>query len=308
MEVEQHRGLCVLVAEVEEALAEGDRAGAACHADLVRVRRPDPADWPRLSAAGFVPRPEGVSWVAPAPVDDQQFLARLSRKGREDVRRAVRSASGSGLEVEVKDTFDEAFYDRFLVLYRWRIEAMQHGLPVAVRERDRVLADPERFFAVAATCQGALVGACIGERRPERGMGWIRFSAVDDVRRRQSLARVLYLRGTVLIGSEGFATAVLGTDPGLYGHVADIGLLGFKTRLGFTPRPVHEVAGGENCDVADRVLSLKHLADPSVALGYQASAAEGLTPIVFGTDPVGRADRITLATGTPAARFMVVSR
>ncbi|NUP51440.1 MAG: hypothetical protein HOW97_29615 [Catenulispora sp.] len=307
MEVEQHRGLRILAAEVEEALA-GDWAGVARDADLVRVRRPSPADWPRLRAAGFVPRPEGVAWVAPAPVDDRQFLARLSRKGREDVRRAVRLASGSGLDIEVKDTFDEAFYDQFLVLYRWRIEAMRYGLPVAVRERDRVLGDPDRFFAVAATYQGSLVGACIGERRPERNAGWIRFSAVDDIRRRQSLARVLYLRGSVLIGSEGFATAVLGADPGLYGHVAEIGLLGFKTRLGFTPRPVHEVAGTDNCDVADRILSLKQLADPSVALTYQDSAEQSLTPAVFGTDPTRQADRITLATDTPAVRSIVISQ
>jgi GNAT superfamily N-acetyltransferase len=306
METEHNLGLTIMVASVEEALGTDwtDRAGSA---DLVRVHRPDAGSWPRLRAAGFFPRPDRVSWLAPASADEPEFLARLSRKGREDVRRAVRTAAESGVEITVRDPFDAAFYDQFLVLYRNQVAAMRHGLPIAVRERERVLDDPERFFAVSATHDGRLVGACIAERRPERGATWIRFCAVDETRRRQSLARALYVKAVVSVGHNGPGTVVLGTDLGLFGHITEVGLLGFKTRLGFRPRPSHELAPADGFDVADRILSLRNLADPSVALAYQDSSSEDLMPIVFGSDPCGHLDRITLASRAPRPRPWPIS-
>lgn len=307
METEQVLGLTVLVVSTDEALG-AEWQGSARSADLVQVRRPDPARWPELRAAGFIPRPDRVSWVASAPSDDEEFLGLLSVKGRQDVRRAMRRAASSQVEVAVRDTIDVRFYDEFLTLYQQQIDAMRYGLPIAVWERDRVLQSSERFFAVAASRHGRLVGACIGERRPEHGAAWIRFCAVDESRRRQSLARVLYLRASVAVGGEGYKVVVLGNDLGLYGQIAEVGLLGFKTRLGFVPRPSHEMTPGEGFDVADRIVSLRNLADPSVVLAYQRSVSEDLVSVVVGSDPRGLRDRIKLATGSQIARSVVVTR
>ena len=184
MAVEQDFGVSVLVVGVDEA-CDTEWDGYAGEADLARVRGPEISDWPDLRAAGFVPRPERVSWVAPAPADQHRFLSRLSRKAREDVRLAMRRATESGVVLRREGSLDAEDYERFLDLYRPQLETHRHPIPTAIWARDQILADPERFYAVIAEADGRMVGACIGERRPQRDAAWIRFSAVDRLRRQR---------------------------------------------------------------------------------------------------------------------------
>jgi hypothetical protein len=62
----------------------------------------------------------------------------------------------------------------------------------------------------------------------------------------------------------GLAYVSLGNDPALFGHVVQPGLFDFKTRMGFTPVPSEVLDPSLAGEFADRVLSLRSLADPSL--------------------------------------------
>jgi predicted N-acetyltransferase YhbS len=267
MELTEQLGLPVLLVDVAEAVST-DWAAYRDRVDVVRVLRPDPARWAELRRTGFRPKPNRVTWLAPAPASEQQFLSMMSSKQRREVRGAVRRAQQGGLRPELRQPVDAGFLDTFLRLYCARIADMRHGLPVAQWQREAILADPDRFYAVSWYDGDRLVGSCVAQERPAQDAVWLRFSAVDPRRRAASLARALYLQGALVAGTKGYARVALGTDPNLYGHVAKAGLLQFKAGLGFTPEPSQAATPGDGFDEADLVIGFSALADPALFLAY----------------------------------------
>jgi hypothetical protein len=237
--------------------------------DLVRVGAPDPGCWELLAGAGFVLKPDRVTWLAETGADEREFLARISRKEREGVAKARRAVAGAGLAWRLIP-LDEAGWESFLTLYERGVARMRNGLAVARNHRDAVLSRRERFFLLGAYAGAELHGAAIGEWCPEIDLARLRFSAVTGEQRAASLSRALYLEAARAARDAGYARMTLGNDPNLYGHLVMPGLFAFKARLGFVPVPSTQLDPADGEDEAALVLSMKALANPSFMLGYPA--------------------------------------
>ena len=266
MDLTEFYGVPMAFVDPDEALRT-DWSAYRGRVDVVRVD-PAPEDrWPELRAAGFVPKPKMVTWMAGTAGDDGSFLAALGRKERQTIRSARRALEAEGLKIEMRPV-DEWLMAEFLALYRQRVAEMKHGWAVADEQRDAVLSDAKAYFAVCVYRGAALNGCALVRLDAETGRARIRFSAVDSRRRQSSLARVLYLEAIRVARECGCSLVSLGTDPNLFGHIAKPGLLGFKGRLGFSARPAHLVDPGAGNDQADLLIGLSQLTDPAMVLGY----------------------------------------
>lgn len=266
MRIRDEYGLQIAEADAGEALA-AHRAGRLPPVPILRVPDPPPESWPALARAGFVRKPAWITWYAAAPATPEAYLETLPRKARQDTRRALGHAETAGLRLEVRQPVDEPLLDAFLDLYEERISGMAYGVPFARQSRAAILAS-ERDFVVAAFDGDRLVGGCICTEDPEQDAVRLRFSAVDPRWRAASLSRVLYLHACRAAYDKGHTWATLGNEPNLYGHVAKPGLLFFKSRLGFEPVPAGRFGPARAGDVADLLLGLDELTDPSLMLGY----------------------------------------
>ncbi|MFG1881936.1 GNAT family N-acetyltransferase [Micromonospora sp. NPDC049102] len=201
----------------------------------------------------------------------------MPRKSRQDVRRAWSHAEGARLRLEVQEPVVEGHLDIFLDLYERRVDDMAYGVAFARQARDSVLHGGD-YFAIFAFEGEDLVGGCLCQRSTEFDAVLLRFSAVDPKWRNVSLARVLHTRAFRVTREQGFGRVTLGDDPNLYGHMVKPGLSPFKARLGFDPVPAGTLGPRFSGDVADRLISLDRLTDPTVMLGYTgATDATGET-------------------------------
>ena len=258
-------GLSMAVIDTDQAL-NGDWRAHLGAVDVVRVQDPPADRWKQLAAAGFFLKPQVVTWRA-ATTSDEEFLSRLSRKDRQNIRTARRSAEATGLSLKICPV-DSGLLDRFLPLYEAQIAAMRHGRTVATEHRDQILADAENYFAVCLWDGDRLIAACLSVQSADRNEVRARFSAVTPSESQTGLARMLYLEVVSVARERGFSWVSLGSDPNLYGHMAKPGLFGFKNRLGFTAMPSHVIDPGSGSDQADRVIGFHSITDPSFLLAY----------------------------------------
>ncbi|MER5639480.1 GNAT family N-acetyltransferase [Kitasatospora sp. NPDC002227] len=266
MKVIDEHGLSVGLIEPAE-LPGRPWLSAGQHIDVVRMLRPPADAVPELAEHGFVVKPEMLTWLARLGSDEDEFLARLETRPRQDIRRAQRRAGV--LREVVQDQVEPETLDRFLALYEERVAAMKFGVPYAKRHRETVLNGPQKYFGVFAFDGEELVGGCLVAECPEVSAIRIRFSAVDEYwRTTASLARTLYFTAMRTARSKGYTWATLGDEPNLYGHLTQIGLFSFKVQTGFEAVPSQDFGDPTGCDEADLVLGLTALNDPCLILGY----------------------------------------
>jgi hypothetical protein len=281
MKVKEYLGFRVAKCDVDEALSGAWRARTD-EIDVVRVSAPPLTAWSDLRAAGFVCKPKLIRWYAAAGADGADYRTRMSRKDRWNLRNAEQQADGAGLCGAVVSPVDAAFMDEFLELYKERIAEMRRGLDVAGGIRDSVITDPGYRAVVARHLDGSLAGAVIG--RPFAGDGAFRVnvSAVTPRWRKASLTRVLYARAADLARDLELPRVSAGTDPNVFGLIAEPGLYSFKSRLGFKPTAPERYLPDEAEHEADLVLRLDQLSDPALIVGYGDA---DLVLHVFSRDP-----------------------
>ncbi|MEV6603142.1 GNAT family N-acetyltransferase [Kutzneria sp. NPDC051319] len=265
-------GLPVAVVDVDEAL-NGEWLAHSRGVDVVRVQDPPPERWAELAEIGFLPKPQVLTWRAATAACEEDFLAGLARKDKQNIRIARRRAKADGLTTTIRGV-DETLLAMFLPLYEAQVARMVHGWSVATEHRDRILAERDSYFAVCVWDGDALVGASINQRSRQRDEVRARFSAVVPDQRQASLTRVIYLEIVRVAREEGYTMVSLGSDPNLYGHLVKPGLFSFKSRLGFVPVPSHLVDAGSGSDQADRITAFTAITDPSFLLSY-APGADG---------------------------------
>jgi GNAT superfamily N-acetyltransferase len=261
-------GLCVAKCDAEEALAT-DWSSVAQDIDFVRVPDPPTESWTALRAAGFVCKPKLIRWYTGTADDETGFRARMSRRDRQNLRRAERIAHGAGLTIDVVRPIGRELMEEFLVVYEARVAERRRGLNVAGDQRDEIIGDEASLAVVVRDRAGHLVGMTIGHESPDGQAVRLSVSAVTPQWRRASLSRVMYARAADVARDLGRPRLTAGTDPNLYGVIAEPGLYSFKVRLGFTPTAPQVHAPEDRMDEADLVLSLERLSDPSLILGYR---------------------------------------
>jgi hypothetical protein len=261
-----YHGVAMLMLDADEAL-DGRWRARSGPAEVVRVERPPVECWPQLRARGFLPKPQWIMWLADVCADEETFIAKLSSGERQKIRLARHKLGEEGLRLDIRPV-DAALFDEFLVLYEDSLARMPHGVSVARGERETLLADRDRYFAICVADRSRLVGCCLAQRLPDADLVRVRFSAADLPHRDDSLARVLYLEAAQLTRSLRHRTFSLGKDRNLYGHIAQTGLLRFKRQLGFEPNPSHHIDPSIGYDQADLVVDTGALADPAMLLGY----------------------------------------
>ncbi|MEV0419752.1 GNAT family N-acetyltransferase [Streptosporangium canum] len=267
MELRDDSGLSVAVASAGEALAlSRDRRALPPGVNVLRVPDPPAGSWVELARAGFVRKPSWITWVSPVCDTDEEWLARLPKRSRYDVRRA-RQAAARELRQVVRQPLEPAGLEEFLLLYGSMVARMPHGVGFAASLREAILAE-ERHYAVYAYGADGMAGGCLCLESPQTGTVKLRFSAVDPLWRDRSLARVLYAEAVAVARRKGYRRVTLGNDPNLYGHIPQPGLLTFKARLGFTPVAAEPFGMNPWRDEADLLLSLDGLNDLVLMLGY----------------------------------------
>jgi GNAT superfamily N-acetyltransferase len=279
MEITDYHGLSVAYIKQDE-LPSRPWLQTAEHIDVVRLSQPGPEVWSQLVAEGFVRKPSLLSWVAELNSTETEFLAGLNKKARQNVRRS-RVRAEHTLDITVHDVLDAGLLDRFLELYGRRVEDMAYGIPIAVQQRERLLRGDEKYFAVLAEQDGELAGGCVVLECPDQGAIRIRFSAVTEEWRRESLARTLYFTAMNVAREKGYGWATLGDEPNLYGHLTKAGLFPFKVRLGFQCVPSQDFHDAEGTDEADLVLGLERLCEPALIIGYASDRADDRSLRVF---------------------------
>ena len=272
MEIIERHGITIALVSAEEAGAAPWRS-AGRRLDVVRVSGEFAEYRPALLRQQFVPKPIMLTWIAELGGSEEEFLAGLATKPRQDIRRAQRRSADGGLRIEVERPPSERSVDRFLELYLDRVATMRHGVTFADRSRSEILGSG-RYFGVFAYDGTRLAGSAIVRECPDVDAIRIRFSAVVEDWRRASLARVLYFTAMREARARGFRHATLGDEPNLYGHLTQPGLLAFKSSSGFRAVPSQDFGDPAGHDVADLVVGLTVLNDPSIVLGY-ADPADG---------------------------------
>lgn len=267
MEITDQHGLAIAEIAVDEVAGAPWRHPSR-HIDVVRVLEPT-GHWDELAASGFIHKPELLSWMAELGPNEDEFLSRLDTKARQDIRRAQHRATAA-LRLVVHDTFEPDLLDRFLALYRERVEAMAYGITIACRFRDRIIdGRPDRYFGVFAMDGNEIAGGCLVRECPAEGNAVrIRFSAVAERWRTASLARTLYFAAMRVARDKGFKWVTLGDEPNLYGHLTKAGLFPFKVAMGFRAVPSQDNFDDEGRDIADLVLPGAKLSGPGLMLGY----------------------------------------
>ncbi|MET7835801.1 GNAT family N-acetyltransferase [Micromonospora sediminicola] len=286
MRISDHHGLAVAEMEPDELARRPWRCDDR-HIDVVRLPDP-PADLlPELTGLGFVHKPELLSWRAELGPGEEEFLAGLATKPRQDIRRA-RHRADAALTLTVHDTLPASLLDRFLDLYRSRVEQMTYGITIACRYRDAMLHGPDKYYGVFAMDGEEIAGGCLVRECPDEDMARIRFSAVTEEWRRASLARTLYFAAMRVARDKGFKWVTLGDEPNLYGHLTKAGLFPFKVAMGFHPVPSQDNHDPEGRDLADLILTDAHLSGPGLMLGYAPGRQHErqLTGYVISAEPV----------------------
>ncbi|WP_101254820.1 GNAT family N-acetyltransferase [Streptomyces barkulensis] len=293
MEIVDRYGLSLALIEPHELAAEpwaaaagrtagssvGPGAGVDVDVDVVRMERPPAGLWDELAGRGFLRKPATVTWVAELGSGEEEFLARLDTKARQDVRRARRRAQAAGLREVVEEPVSKPTLEAFLALYEERVARMRFGVPFALGYRDAVLHGPEKFCGVFAYAGDELAGGCLVLELPERDAAVVRFSAVSAQWRRHSLARALYFSAMRVARAKGYTRVTLGNEPNLLGHLTQPGLFHFKTGMGFAAVPSQEFGDPDGHDEADLVLSLRTLGDPTLVLAYAGPGAGPERPL-----------------------------
>lgn len=283
MRVKDFQGFRVGKCDVEEALSGGWRT-AASEVDVVRVSAPPAEAWDDLREAGFVCKPKLIRWYADAGVDDAGYRSRMSRKDRWNLRNAERLAEQAGLTTDVAAPITAELMDEFLPLYEVRVSEMRRGLNIAGGMREEVIGNESYRAVVMRHPDGSLAGMIIGRDALDVGAFRVNVSAVTEHWRRASLTRVMYARAAGLARELGLPRLSAGTDPNLFGFIAEPGLYSFKARLGFRPTAPELYSPGEAEHEADLVLRLDRLSDPALLVGYRPGG-EDLVLHVFGSDP-----------------------
>ncbi|MBQ0981624.1 GNAT family N-acetyltransferase [Micromonospora sp. M61] len=286
MRITDHHGLA-LADIVPEEVAQRPWRGSDKHIDVVRLPNPPDDFLPELAGLGFVHKPELLSWRAELGPDEEEFLARLATKPRQDIRRSIQRAEAA-LTLTVHDTLPAPLLDRFLDLYRSRVAEMTYGITIACRYRDAMLDGPDKYYGVFAMDGAEIAGGCLVRECPDEETVRIRFSAVTEEWRRASLARTLYFGAMRVARDKGFKWVTLGDEPNLYGHLTKMGLFPFKVAMGFHPVPSQDNHDPEGRDLADLVLTGTHLSGPGLMLGYVPGRRHErqLTGYVISDEPV----------------------
>jgi hypothetical protein len=266
MNIITYFGVPMAILDEEEAI-EGRWQSDAGPAEVVRIERPRREFWPQLREQGFMPKPQWITWLADIGDDEESFIAALSSGERQKIRLARRLLAAEGLTLTVR-ALDKKLFDEFYPLYQASLRRMRHGVSVAGDERDAILADRDRYFAICVADRDQLVGCALARREVDLDTVRVRFSAVDQPHREASLSRILYLEAARVTRDFGHPTFSLGRDRNLYGHIAQPGLLRFKRQLGFIPHPSHHIDPAIGYDQADIVLRTGELADPCMLLSY----------------------------------------
>ncbi len=285
MEIVDYYGLSIAHVSPAE-VASRPWLGTTEHIDVLRLTTPEDRLRPRLTEQGFVRKPIRLSWVAQLGATEEEFLAQLDKRARYDIRRS-RSQAERALDITVHEVLEPEPLDRFLDLYGRRVGEMAYGIPIAVHQRERLLGGGEKYFAVLAEQDGELAGGCVVLECPDQDAVRIRFSAVTETWRRDSLARTLYFAAMRTARKKGYKWATLGDEPNLYGHLTKAGLFTFKVKMGFRCVPSQDFHDAEGMDVADLVLSLERLCEPSLIIGYDSDRADerSLRAYVFSRTP-----------------------
>ncbi|MEU5910869.1 GNAT family N-acetyltransferase [Micromonospora sp. NPDC047527] len=237
-------------------------------ADVVVVTDPPREQWANLQAAGFRIKPRWVTWGRRTPADQEEFLAGLSKAERRNFRDVQRHVDAQGLTIEVHARLTPQLFAEFLAVYDAQIAAMPHGLPAAhsVVATEAGLAD---FFLVSARSGDELIAGVVCRVAATDEAMRVAFSAARPQVRDAMISRALYLAAFEEARRRDFAWISLGTDPTLYGHIAQAGLFTFKSRLGFVPVPLHHLdPDDDGCDEAELVLSTERLSEPAMSLCY----------------------------------------
>lgn len=295
-EAQDFHGLRRLLVPAEKVL-DGSWRDRAAGVDLVVVPDPPRDKWPALAAAGFRLKPSWVTWGRETPRREEDFLAGLPKGERYNLRQAQRYVAEQALAVEVVDAPDVAVFTEFLAVYDAQIATMPYGIPAAhaVPPTQAALSD---YFLVTARRDGELLAGVMAKLSAREDAVRIAFSAVRPERRGQMITRALYLRVFAEARRRGVRWLSLGTDPTLYGHIAQAGLLAFKSRLGFVPVPLHHLdPEDDGGDEAELVLSTARLRHPAMSLCYAEPPRRLATwadPLPFRLDVLSGADGLDL--------------
>ena len=234
--------------------------------DAVRLLRPKAADAASLALAGFLVKPYEVNWVSDAPQDRAAFLEKLGKRSRQSFTAADRAVRDIGATTHVVPLTPAALED-FLGLYAGGLEQMRNPIDVATRHRNRIVDRIHDYLMVAVRRDDELVAATLCLSDAGTDLLRIRFSAAGRTLRDAGVSRVMIMAASLEAAPRGLSRVSLGSDLNLYGHIVEPGLLAFKARLGFSPRPDRAILGSGE-DVAERLVRMRHLSQPAYAFAY----------------------------------------
>ncbi|MEU6628796.1 hypothetical protein ABZ905_10945 [Streptomyces parvus] len=295
MEITEQGGLVIASLDLAEAESQAWRS-AGVAPDIARLSDSEKVDDAALAELGFVARPHWVNWCAPVRASEEEFTAGLSATERRNVRLGRRVIQDASMRVVVKEGLTEELMDEFLEVYDAQIAGMPTGRNFARERRDRLLEASAEHIGVSVYAGATMVAGSLWRIRTEPSVLQMRFSASSADARSGRVLRAVYAEALAFARGRGLAFASLGNDPSLFGHIVQPGLFNFKSRFGFTPVPSDVLdphLGGEH---ADRFLSLRSLADPTLVLASgshrgstaqlpDALSAPGHDLLVLSADP-----------------------
>ncbi|MEU9716197.1 hypothetical protein [Streptomyces sp. NPDC047976] len=274
MEIAEQDGLVIATLDRAEAERRAWRE-ADVPLDIARLADSEEADDDVLAELGFTARPHWVNWCAPVRSSEAEYTAALSGTERRNVRLGRRVILDESLRLVVQEGLTEELMDDFLDVYDAQIAGMPRGRNFARARRERLLDAAAEHIGVSVYAGPTMVAGSLWRVRPEPSVLQMRFSASAPDARSGRVLRAVYAEALEYARGRGLAHASLGNDPSLFGHVVQPGLFNFKSRFGFTPVPSQILDPHLGGEYADRFLSLRSLADPTLVVasgGYRGTS------------------------------------
>jgi len=233
-------------ADVERVLSEVENSNT----HIVKVLDPSPGQIETLLNENFHHKPCRVSYeiLLPKLKEDETafdaYLNLLSSEGRRKIRKAYQKSSQrietGELTVSWQSCYDSVHFDEFVSLHSVAMSTLPRGRPLLSESVANAMSNAswlgEDKYLLCLLGKKGIVAGCIVRFEGDRYS--IMFAASSTEEKQASSDAQAFLTWLVVERclSENLRVAAYGSDPNLYGHEIGLGLLRFKSVLGFIPK------------------------------------------------------------------------
>jgi hypothetical protein len=183
---------------------------------------------------GYFLAPSHIVWRM-ATESLEEYLGHLSSKQRSRVKARLQKSAGTDLVLEPVTAEN---FEKWYLIYEREVVGKEHGRRTLAASwiTDAVKRNEFSLLQYHSRDGDSLLGGAVLRRMPGLSQFNIAYAAYDHAAVGKELSFRTFVEALTLAKHEGFQTLSYGKDRNLYGHYYTIGLMEYKSMLGFSPQ------------------------------------------------------------------------